>query len=89
MKNKILPLISALAVGATLVVAPACADGGGDKTPITYQEYSSSTVSFQDNRDNALSNYNSDLYYINEWKTGYNTPNTSGNFFPEIGRAHV
>ena len=56
MKKKIIPLISALAVGATVMIAPACADSGGDKTPITYQEYSSSTVSFQDNRDNALSN---------------------------------
>ena len=37
MKKKIIPLISALAVGVTLVVAPACADSGGDKTPITYQ----------------------------------------------------
>ena len=25
------------------------------------------------------------MYYINEWKTGYNTPNTSGNFFPDMG----
>ena len=85
MKKKIIPLISALAIGATVMIAPACADSGGDKTPITYQEYSSSTVGFQDNRDNALSNYNSDLYYINEWKTGYNTPNTSGNYFPDMG----
>lgn len=87
MKKKIIPLISALAIGATVLVAPACTDGTKpeDKTKITYEEYTSSTVSFQDNRDEALSKYDSDLYYLNEWKLGYNTPNAEGDYFPDMG----
>ena len=71
MKKKIIPLISALAIGATVMIAPACTGGNNpaDKTPITYDEYTSSTVSFQDNRDEALSKYNSDLYYLKDRKS--------------------
>lgn len=86
MKKKILPLLSAAAIGATLLLAPACTDKpGSDNSPITYETYTSSTISFQDNRDEALSKYNSDLYYLNEWKASYNTPNTSGDYFPDMG----
>lgn len=91
MKKKIIPLLTAAAISTTLLAAPACMVNkpDGDKTAITYQTFNSSTITFQDNHDESLSRYNSNLYYINEWKLGYNTPNTTGNFFPDMGDPYI
>lgn len=90
MKKKIIPLLTLAAIGATILVAPACKIGGTpeegeDKSKITYETFNTSTVSFQDNHDVSLNKYNSDLYYLNEWKAGYGAPNATAKYFPDMG----
>lgn len=53
-------------------------NGGSDK--IEYTQYASNTVGFNDNSDPDLSNYNKDLYYLNQWE---NYDNGIG--FPDMG----
>lgn len=52
--------------------------------PIEYTKYDASTVRFNDNRDKELANYNSDLYYLNEWGLGYSAPGQTADFFPDM-----
>lgn len=52
-----------------------------DYEPIEYTEYSTSTVGFNDNSDESLLNYNTDLYYLNQWEKY----DTAGIGFPDMG----
>ncbi len=52
---------------------------------IRYETYDVSSVTFQDNHDAELANYNSDLYYLNDWKLGYNASNAKGDYNPDMG----
>lgn len=83
-KSTIMSLVMVL----VLLFTSACnliPDDGEDDDEITYQKYTTSTVTFQDNRDENLANYNTDLYYLNQWQVGYGAPGTSGNYFPDMG----
>lgn len=90
-KKLLFPLALAAVIGATFTgctLLPANNGGNNDNNDgdkITYEEFDASTVKFNDNSDKDLGNYNSDLYYINEWKLGYNTPNSKGDYFPDMG----
>lgn len=75
-------ILSATVCAMAIVTAAACGCGGTKK--ITYQKYDTSTVSFNDNSDAGLTKYDDSLYYLNEWKLGYNTVGQSGDFFPDM-----
>lgn len=91
MKKRYIPATAA--VLGTVVMLTAC--GGNTAGPgntgeppeegITYQEYDASTVTFLDNHDAELANYDKSLYYLNDWKLGYAAPTTKGNYFPDMG----
>lgn len=75
-------IVGATVCAMAMVTAAVCGCGGTKK--ITYQKYESSTVSFNDNSDAKLANYNTDLYYINEWGQGYNKVGATADFFPDM-----
>lgn len=82
----LLVLTTLLACSCDLFNKPNGPGGDDDEDgKIKYEKYDESTVTFQDNSDAKLSNYNPDLYYINEWQAGFNAPGTKANYFPDMG----
>ena len=75
-------VLSAVLCAAAIFTAAACGCGGNAK--IKYQKYDASTVSFKDNSGKDLTDYDKSLYYLNEWKLGYETVGQTGDFFPDM-----
>ena len=75
-------VLSAVLCATAIFTAAACGCGG--KAKIQYQKYNASTVSFKDNSDKGLTDYDKSLYYLNEWKQGYETVGQTGDFFPDM-----
>lgn len=75
-------VLSAVLCATAIFTAAACGCGGNAK--IQYQKYNASTVSFKDNSDKGLTDYDKSLYYLNEWKQGYETVGQTGDFFPDM-----
>ena len=89
MNKRFLTMLIVAVLILTLLLTCACEPvkpgPDGDDGAITYEKYDESTITFQDNHDVNLSNYNSDLYYLNEWQAGYNAPGTKADYFPDMG----
>lgn len=76
-------------IAAVVVFTTACTptntpapnpDGDTDTGAITYEEYITNTIGYNDNSDETLSDYNTSLYYLNQWENF-----SSGIGFPDMG----
>ncbi len=89
MKKRIIPIVFSAMLALSAIACDSKTPNGGNDNPtatdIEYEMFDMSTVAFQDNHDNDLAKYNSNMYYLNEWKLGFQAPGVKGDFFPDMG----
>lgn len=81
--KKIIGCTVALVCSLAALGAAGCTEQNDDNPTdgaIEYTKYASNTIGFNDNSDSSLSNYNTNLYYLNQWENY-----SSGIGFPDMG----
>lgn len=73
-------LFATILGGCQQAKAPKKEDPQEEIPQIEYTQYTKNTIGFNDNSDNTLSNFNTNMYYLNQWENS-----ESGVGFPDMG----